>query len=69
MVPTETTDVEGSTLKRRIETNPVIFAAVRQADGTYDVEASDGGPSSFLVSFRTEAEAQAWITKLKGMID
>ena len=45
--------------------NPVVFTVVPQADGTYDVEASDGGPSSFLISFRTRAEAEAWITKLK----
>jgi hypothetical protein len=46
--------------------NPVVFTVVRQANGTYGVEASDGGPSSFLVSFRTRVEAEAWITKLKG---
>jgi hypothetical protein len=49
--------------------NPVVFTIVPQADGLYDVEASDGGPSSFLVSFRTRGEAEAWIRKLKGMTD
>ena len=45
--------------------NPVVFTVVPQGNGTYDVEASDGGPSSFLVSFPTRVEAEAWITKLK----
>ena len=47
--------------------DPVVFTVVRQAEGTYDVEASDGGPPEFLISFRTEAEAEAWIAKLKQM--
>jgi hypothetical protein len=51
----------------RLEINPVVFMIVPQADGLYDIEASDGGASSFLVSFRTRVEAEAWITKLKGM--
>src|SRR5437868_2076098 len=59
--------VEGLALRRRIEANPVIFTVVPRADGTYDVEASDGGTPSFLISFRTEGEAEAWITKLKGV--
>ena len=46
--------------------NPVVFTVVPQADGTYAVEASDGGPSEFLISFRTRTEAEAWIQKLKG---
>jgi len=53
--------------KRRLEVNPVVFTIIPQVDGTYDVEASDGGASSFLVSFRTRVEAEAWITNLKGM--
>ena len=48
--------------------NPVVFAVIQQVDGAYGVEASDGGSPEFLISFRTEAEAQAWIAKLKGMI-
>jgi hypothetical protein len=69
-MPIETTVlVAGSALKRQDEVNPVVFAVVRQADGTFDVEASDGGPPEFLISFRTEAEAEAWIAKLKGMIN
>jgi hypothetical protein len=51
----------------RLEINPVVFTIVPQADGLYDVEASDGGASGFLVNFRTRVEAEAWITKLKGM--
>ena len=57
----------------------MIFAVVPQEDGTYDVEAPDGGAPTFwlaseawpriFISFRTEAEAEAWITKLKGMIN
>ena len=46
--------------------NWVVLTIVPQADGTYDVEASDGGPSDFLISFRTRTEAEAWIQKLKG---
>ena len=80
MVPSKTIDlVEGIALKRRIQANPVIFTVVPQADGTYDVPASDGGAPSFwvaseawprvLISFRTEAEAEVWFTKLKGMIN
>jgi hypothetical protein len=80
VVPSKTIGlVEGIALKRRIKANPVIFAVVPQEDGTYDVEAPDGGAPSFwlsseawprvLISFRTEAEAEAWITKLKGMIN
>jgi len=71
--------VEGIALKRRIEANPVIFRVDPQEDDTYDVDASGGGGPNFLVaseawprvliSFRTEAEAEAWITKLKGMIN
>jgi hypothetical protein len=69
-MPTETTAlVTGSALEREDEVNPVVFAVVHQADGTYGVEASDGGPPEFLISFRTEAEAEAWIAKLKGMIN
>ena len=79
MVPSKTIDlVEGIALKRRIEANPVIFTVVPQADGTYNVDASDGAPNFWmaseawpriLISFRTEAEAKAWITKLKGSIN
>ena len=80
VVSSKTIDlVEGIALKRRIEANPVIFRVDPQEDGTYDVEASDGGAPSFLVaceawprvliSFRTEAESEAWITKLKGIIN
>jgi hypothetical protein len=46
--------------------NPVVFTIVPQADGTYAVEASDGGLSEFLISFRTRPEAEAWIQKLKS---
>jgi len=49
---------------RKIE--PVVFTIVPQADGTYAVEASDGGPSEFLISFRTRTEAEAWLQKLKS---
>ena len=63
----ETTEAKGAAVApqhpRKI--NPVVFTVVPQADGTFDVEASDGGPSSFLISFQTRAEAEAWITKLK----
>ena len=80
VVSSKTIDlVEGIALKRRIEANPVILRVDPQEDGPYDVEASDGGAPSFLlaseawprvlISFRTEAEAEAWITKLKGMIN
>ena len=80
VVPSKTIDlVEGIAPKRRIEANPVIFAVVPQEDGTYDVEAPDGGAPTFwlaseawpriFISFRTEAEAEAWITKLKGSIN
>ena len=80
VVSSKTIDlVEGIALKRRIEANPVIFRVVPEEDGPYDVEASDGGAPSFLVaceawprvliSFRTEAESEAWITKLKGIIN
>ena len=79
MVPSKTIDlVEGIALKRRIKANAVIFRVDPQ-DDTYDVDASDGGAPHFLVaseawprvliSFRTEAEAEAWITRLKGMIN
>ena len=68
VVPLKTTDfTEGLALERRHEGNAVIFSVIRQADGTYNVEASDGGPPEFLISFRTEVEAEAWIAKLKGM--
>ena len=49
------------------ETNPVAFTVVRQADGTYHVTASDGGPPSFLISFATKAEADAWIRKVQRL--
>ena len=45
------------------------FTVVPREGGTYDVEVSDGGPSEFLISFRNEAEAEAWIAKLKGMVN
>jgi len=69
-MPTETSAlVAGSTLEREDEVDPVVFAIVHQADGTYAVEVSDGGPPEFLISFCTVAEAEAWIAKLKGMIN
>ena len=46
---------------------PIVFTIVPRADGTFDVEVSDGGPPSFLISFRTRAKAEAWIAKLKGI--
>lgn len=46
---------------------PVFFVVVPLADGTYAVEASDGGSADFLLNFRTEDEAEAWIARLKGM--
>ena len=49
--------------------NPVVFAIVPQADGTFGVEASDGEISEFLCSFASHAEAEAWVAKLKGMRD
>ena len=60
--------VEESPLEQRIEINRVNFAVVPREDGTYDVEASDGGPPELLISFWTKAEAEAWIAKLKGRI-
>ena len=67
VVSSETTNIESSARKRRAEANPVILTAVRRPDGTYDVEASDGGPPNFLINFQTKAEAAAWINKLKGL--
>jgi hypothetical protein len=49
--------------------NPVVFVIVRQADGTFGVEASDGDVSSFLTSFDTLLEAEAWIATAEGRPD
>ena len=49
--------------------NPVVFVIVRQADGTFGVEASDGDVSSFLTSFDTLLEAEAWIATAGGRPD
>ena len=54
---------------RRRKRNPVFFAVVPLADGTYAVEASDGGSRDLLISFQTAAEAEAWIARLKGVIN
>jgi hypothetical protein len=59
--------VAGASHSPASDCNPVVFTVVRRVDGTYDVEASDGGPSNFLINFRTKAEAEAWIAKLKAM--
>ena len=46
------------------------YRVVLQKDGTYDVEVDERGVLPIVVgSFRTEAEAEAWIVKTRQMAE